>query len=302
MLATTGGDIILISTPHGRKGFFYESYNNSEMFKIWHINSEENLRDRTISSTWTELQRSKAIGFIESEKRRMSKREYGQEYLGQFIEDLNQFYPDEIIRKSMIWQRKEIDSREIEHKDFYLGVDVARLGGDQTTFEIVERKDEQLFHIENIVWKRTLLSETADKIIELDRIYNFKRIYIDDGGVGVGVFDTLISNNQTKRKTIALNNAQRIIEYNPDGTPKAKKLLKEDLHNNLLNLMEKRKLVILDDSNVWQSFKSIQYEYMNEKGGATMRIFGDNSHIVEGLIRAAWCIKDKVNKLRISYI
>ena len=60
--------------------------------------------------------------------------------------------------------------------------------------------------------------------------------------------------------------------------------------------MEKGKILILDDSDIWLSFKSVQYEYMNEKGGATVRIFGDNTHIVEGIIRAAWCIKDKINK------
>ena len=66
--------------------------------------------------------------------------------------------------------------------------------------------------------------------------------------------------------------------------------------------MEKGKIIILDDSNIWQSFKSVQYEYTNEKGGATMRIFGSDTHIVEGLIRAAWCNKEKINKLFISYI
>lgn len=298
MLVTTGGDIILISTPHGKKGFFYEAY-HSEEFKTWHINSWDNLKNRPVSADWTQLQRDKAIGHMEAERKRMSEREFGQEYLGQFLDDLSQFFPDEVIRKAMIWQRRDEGK---EGRDYYLGVDVARMGGDQTTFEIVERRGEQLYHIENIVWKRTLLSETTDKILDLDMNYHFKRIYIDDGGVGVGVFDSLLSNPLTKRRVIALNNAQRIIEYNPDGTPKKKKLLKEDLYNNLLHLMEKGKIMLLDDGNIWLSLKSIQYEYTNEKGGATMRIFGDDSHIVEGIIRAAWCIKDKVNKLRISYI
>lgn len=298
MLVTTGGDIILISTPHGKKGFFYDCY-HSEQFKTWHINSVDNLTNRPISDDWSLLQRDKAIGHIAAEKKRMSEREFGQEYEGKFLDDLSQFYPDEVIRKAMIWSRRDEGK---EGKDFYLGVDVARMGGDQTTFEILEKRGEQLYHVENIVWKRTLLSETIDKILDLDMRFNFKRIYIDDGGVGVGVFDALLSNPLTKRRTTALNNAQRIIEYNPDGTPKKKKLLKEDLHNNLLHLMEKGKIMLLDDGNIWLSLKSIQYEYMNEKGGATMRIFGDDSHIVEGIIRAAWCIKDKINKLRFSYM
>ena len=199
----------------------------------------------------------------------------------------------------MIQQRTDFTR---ENRIFYLGVDVARMGGDESTFEILEKRDELLIHRESIVWVRTRLTEVAEKIFILDSQYNFKKIYIDDGGLGVGVFDSLLQNNQTKRKVIALNNATRIIEYNLDKSPKHKKLLKEDMHNNLLHLMEKGKIMILDDGNIWQSFKSIQYEYINEKGGAVIRIFGEYSHIVEALIRAAWCIRDKINKVRFSYI
>ena len=297
-LLTTGGDMMLISTPHGKTGFFHEAY-HSPNFKTWHISAVKNIDQRPISASWTEGQRESALAFLESEKRRMSIKEFGQEYLAQFLEDLTQFYPDEIIRKSMIMQRRPTEK---ENREFYLGVDIGRMGGDATVFAIIERKGEQLFHVDNIVWTRVLLSEVAEKILNLDSIYKFKKIYLDDGGIGVGVFDTLIVHNQTKRKTIALNNSTRIIEYNLDKTPKRKKLLKEDMHNNLLQLMEKGKILLLDDGNIWQSFKSIQYEYLNEKGGATMRIFGDDSHIVEGLIRAAWCIREKINKVRISYL
>lgn len=296
-LLTTGGNIILISTPHGKSGYFHECY-SSDNFKTWHVNSEEVIKNRKISSSWTQTQRDMGIELLENEKQRMSIREYGQEYLGMFLDELSQFFPDEIIRQSMIQQRQDIGK---QGREFYLGVDVARMGGDETTFEIIERKDELLIHRENIVWRRTLLTETTDKILDLDTQYSFNRIYIDDGGLGVSVFDALLTNPQTKRKVTAINNAQRIIEYNIDKTPKRKKLMKEDLYNNLLQLMEKGKILILDDANIFQSFKSIQYEYINEKGGATMRIFGDQSHIVEGLIRAAWCIKDKINKVWIRY-
>lgn len=297
MLLTTGGDIILLSTPHGKKGYFYDCYNN-ENFHTFHVNSIEIMEVRPISESWSKFQREKALEFLESEKQRMSRKEFGQEYLGQFIDDLTQFFPDDIIKKCMIQHRTAIGVG----RELYLGVDIARMGGDETTFQIFEKKDDLLIHRESKVWTRTTLSQVSDQIINLHKQYNFKKIYIDDGGIGIGVFDTLMSNPLTKKKTIAINNAQRITEYNPDGKPKMKKLLKEDLYNNLLSLMEKKKILILDDSNIWQSFKSIQYEYLNQKGGASMRIFGDYSHIVEGIIRAAWCVKEKANKLRFSYI
>lgn len=249
------------------------------------------------------MQRDKALGFMESERGRMSIREFGQEYLGQFIDDLAQFFPDEVIRKTMIQQRIPVENKE--SRDLFLGVDIARLGADDTCFEIFERKGELLIHRESIVWQKVLLSQITQKIIDLDSFWNFKRIYIDDGGIGVGVFDNLYTTPGFKKRVIALNNSKRIYEYNPDGSPKMKHLLKEDLYNNLLHLMEKQKILILDDGNIWQSFKSVQYEYINQKGGAMMRIFStehSQSHIVEGIIRAAYCSKEKLNKAFISYI
>ena len=65
--------------------------------------------------------------------------------------------------------------------------------------------------------------------------------------------------------------------------------MKEDLYLNLKNLMEKGLITLFDDPRVKQSLRSIQYD--NSEG--SLRIYGNYSHIVEALIRAAWCIKDK---------
>src|SRR3990167_8864974 len=66
MLLTTGGDIILLSTPHGKKGYFYECYHD-ENFKTFHINSVDVMEQRPISESWHPIQRDKARSFIESE-------------------------------------------------------------------------------------------------------------------------------------------------------------------------------------------------------------------------------------------
>jgi hypothetical protein len=53
--------------------------------------------------------------------------------------------------------------------------------------------------------------------------------------------------------------------------------------------MEQKKIFLLRNGEIKLSLRSIQYEYC-EKG---LRIYGNYSHIVEGLIRAAWSVKDK---------
>ena len=44
------------------------------------------------------------------------------------------------------------------------------------------------------------------------------------------------------------------------------------------------------DDEVFLSLKSVQYEYIE---GDKIKFFGNYTHIAEGLIRAAWAVKDK---------
>ena len=66
--------------------------------------------------------------------------------------------------------------------------------------------------------------------------------------------------------------------------------------------MEHKKIKLLDDPEIYQSLKSVQYEYTRDAWGhPIMRIFGNYTHIVEGLIRAAWCVKDKSLNMWVEY-
>ena len=275
MLLTTGGSLWLLSTPNAQEGYFYEAYTNPAYgFKTFHVNSEE------VAAARPEPQRSIMLAYLEREKARMSPLQYAQQYLAQFQEELGQLFPDKLIESVQVLDRvTEID----KNSSYYLGVDVARMGGDETTFEILEKKDNKFYQRENITHKYTLTTETIRKILELDNIYNFKNIYIDDGGLGVAVFDQLLNTTQTKNKVIAINNATRSLDKDENRT---RKLLKEDLYMNFLSLLEKKELLLLKDSNIFTSLKSIMIEHDVSK--ANIKIYGRYSHITEGLIRAAW--------------
>jgi hypothetical protein len=283
MLFTTGGDTILISTPLGRDNYFYRCFND-EHYTKFHISSEEVAEQREISRTWTQFQRENALDRLAREKKSMSKLRYAQEYLGQFVEKLMQFFPDDLILQCMNGVRREAIT---PNREYYLGVDVAAMGKDESTFEIIDRIGDDLKHVENLVTTRTYLQDTVKKIIELNSKYDFKKIFIDDGGVGVGVFEQLLFEPSTKRKVVAINNSSRSLDKDDN---KKKKLLKNDLYNNLLRLMEQGKISLLDDTEIYQSLKSVQFEYTDI---GEFRIFGNYTHIVEGLIRASWCTNDK---------
>jgi hypothetical protein len=274
MLLTTGGSLWLLSTPNAQEGYFYQAYTEPSFgFKTFHVNSEE------VANARPEPQRSIMLAYLEREKARMSPMQYAQQYLAQFQEELGQLFPDELIQRCQALERIS----EIPRSNYYLGVDVARMGGDETTFEILELRDKKFFQRENLVYKYTLTTETISRILELDRLYDFKSIYIDDGGLGVAVFDQLLNVVQTKNKVVAINNAARSIEPNEN---RKRKLLKEDLYLNFLALLEKGDLLLLKDPEIFVSLKSIMVEHDLQK--ANIKIYGRYSHITEGLIRAAW--------------
>lgn len=294
-LLITGGDEIQLSTPHGAKGTFYNTWINKDgafdSFTRFSVTSEEVVANRQICDTWTEKQREKALNKLKQAKARWSKRRYAQEYLGKFDENLHRWFNDNLIKETCTLKRRETI---IKDRTYYMGCDIARMGEDEGTFEIIDRiSEDELIHIESIVTTKKLTNETEDNVWRLDARYDFKKILIDAGAgtLGVSVFDHLLVDDRTRQKVVAINNAERPLDR--EGNKKVK-LMKEDLYDNLRALMEQGKIKLLDDEDVRASLMSIQYEYVMNDGEPTkIKIWGDYSHIVEGLIRAAWCVKYK---------
>jgi len=286
-LASTGGELWLCSTFFGTGNYFHKCFiNKDNRFKVITASTEDVYRNRKISDSWTVERRDKALKFLEEEKKEKTTLQYAQEYLGIPMSDLRQVFDDELIQKSMKAKRPD---RILHSNNYYLGVDIARMGDDETTFEIIDRTNKEiLMHVENQITKRTLLTQTFDRIIELNRIYNFKQIFIDDGGMGVGVFDMLLRHDETKRKVIAINNSTRPLDK--DDLRK-KRTLKEDIYNNLLMLMQRDQIQLLEDPEIFQSLKSVQFE-IDEKS-KKRKYHGNYTHIADGLVRAAWCNSDK---------
>jgi len=292
MLLTTAGDLILLSTPFGRQGYFYRIWNNPDnSFTKFETTSQDVMENRPIGDSWTKLQREKALEYLKREREEMSTLQFGQEYEGKFIDELRQFFPTELIKKCLTLKREPIDynpfTEKVEQVDRFLGIDIARMGADETVFFSVERVNrKKIRQVDLSIYNKIMLTETARRVIRHERTNNFKKIYIDDGGLGAGVLDILLEHERTRRKVIPINNSSRAI--NKDGT-KSKRLLKEDLYTNLLRLMEQGKVELYEDENLIHSLQSIQYEYT----GSGIRIFGRYTHITEALIRAAWCLHDK---------
>lgn len=263
------GWIILLSTPFGKGGYFYDAFNDPD-FKQFHITSEKCSRIPK--------------AFLVKEKKRMTKVEYAQEYLGEFIDDWNQFFDTMLIKRCMTLGEWDFKKDYVKRHGYYLGVDIARYGGDENAFVVAELVGNRIRIVKALTTSRVALTDTIGRILELDEKFKFKRIFIDDAGVGGGVMDVLME--KLGRRAVGLNNAKRSI----DREDRQKGLLKEDLYSNTLLLMEQGRLELIVNIDLQRSLKSVLFEYTSEKH---LRIYGKYTHLTEGLVRACWCVRDK---------
>lgn len=279
MIATRvkhGARMVLLSTPFGRDNYFYDCFED-DSFTTFHVSSEE--CDRIPKE------------FLKSERKRKSQVAYAQEYLGEFADGGMQWFTDELIRECQSLER--LPTRNTS-RNYYLGTDIARMGDDHSTFEIMEEKDGTMYHREHIVTTKTLLNQTFDEIIELNRKWDFEKIFIDNEGVGVGVYDFLMVHDDTKTKTFGVKNSMMIKQ---GLEMKRVKYQKEELYTNLLSLMRQGKVKLLDDPDIFFSLRSLQFDYTSdEQGKSILKIFSihhNDSDIAEGLTRSVFGEKYK---------
>ncbi len=198
-------------------------------------------------------------------------------YLGNWLTDSKRIFSDEWIESTCTLLPKSPISKER-----YLGVDIAGMGEDESTFEGLARQGESVHQFHHQTTTKTRTTETIQLILDIESQYNFDKIGVDDGGMGVGVFDQLLKDDRTRYKVIGLNNARRVI----DKDEKQKKLLKEEMYYNLLAMGERGEIKLLNNDEVKASLRTIMIE---ENG----KISGRYSHIAEGIIRAAYLAKEK---------
>ena len=269
----------LLSTPFGKGGFFFESHMSDDYLKF-HISAEDCKRyDKT---------------FLIKEKKRLSKQEYTQEYLAEFTDEWNQYFPTKLIKECMTfveWSKKE---NSIPGGSFYLGLDLARMGGDEVAWVIVEEHNHKLKAVKCITRERVKASHTIGETAVIDGEWKFKRIFTDSGGLGGPILD-LLEEKLGKRRVIGIDNSQKRVQVH--GEEKKRGIMKEDLYSNLLMLMETGRIEIINDLSLLKSLKNIQYEYTAEK---KIRIYGKSSHLTEALVRACWCTKERGLNLYIN--
>ncbi len=285
MLLTTGGFIWMLGTAWSTEGYVYERLSDPE-FTVIRVNAEEVAEQRP------EPQRTIMLHHLENERKRMTTAQYQQEYLAIPSDKTRQIFPDKLIARCMNATRPNNISDAF---DYVCGVDPAGMGKDEGSISIfrINADTETAQQIDHIITTKLYTTETTERIVSLNQKYNFNKIYVDDGGIGFGVFSELLKEDDTKFKTIPLNNSARPLDYKDE---KRKRILYEDMIFNLLNMMEKGKVSLLQDPEIRESLKSYKFEYSD---AGKLIISSNYNHPVQSIMRAVWHLQTKSLKLRV---
>jgi len=213
-----------------------------------------------------------------------------------------QWFKDDLIKSRQTLRREDIPAID-KGNGYYLGSDIARMGDDASTFQIFQEINGKLYHRENISTNKTKLNETYQFILHLNEKYDFEKIFIDNEGLGVAVYDFLMGNDDTKTKTFGILNS---LEMKHGIETKKIKYQKEELYSLFLSLMRQGEVYLLDDENIFFSLRAMKFDYTTDDYGRShLKIFASDhtdTDIPEGLIRAALAIKYKHLSLMVHSI
>jgi hypothetical protein len=287
MLFTTGGFIWMLGTAWATEGYVYDRLSDPE-FHVFRINSEE------VANGRAEPSRTIMLHHLEQERGRLTEAQYAQEYLAIPSANVRQIFNDKLIARICTAKRPGMIT-----EDCVCGVDPAGLGDDEGSISILTYNEDKgkMKQVEHEITTKLYTTQTTDRIIALERLYNFRKIYVDDGGIGFGVFSELLREDDTKFKVVALNNSARPLDYQEE---KVKRILGDEMIFNLLVMMEKGQIELLDDAEIRESLKSYKFEH--DKEHKKVLITSNYNHPVQSIMRAAWHAQRKDLKLSVFTI
>ena len=170
MLAVSRGRLIALSTPWGRKGWFYHEWAHADYWKKIRITARDCPR------------LSEEI--LDQERQSMGEAWFRQEYLCEFIDASGEGF----IYADWLEQCADAPFKTSDHEPVDIGLDVARSSkGDQTVFAVLQGK--VVTRLESS--RQPDLMATAGRAVQLIEETKARSIRIDDTGVGGGVTDRL---------------------------------------------------------------------------------------------------------------
>jgi hypothetical protein len=251
MLALKNGSLILISTPSGCQGKFWECY-NSNLYDKMHLPSYKN---KFLSSEWMEIQ-----------KQNMSDIAFQTEIEANFSENISNFFKFETIKQCL----SDHPISNFPHPDCqtsYLGIDWGRFH-DTSALIVSGVAGHDHFKkvlITNIIEFKCSFPEQEVRINKLNDVYGFSKITAEFNGLGISPSENLKKDGLPVEFFVStLDSKIKIFNY-------------------LLNLMEKGQILIPKHDKLLFQMRNFQMEF-SESG--KMKLHHSNSEIGDDLVFA----------------
>ncbi|MEM2435583.1 MAG: tyrosine-type recombinase/integrase [Nitrososphaerota archaeon] len=218
----------LISTPKGKRGWFYEAWTSDTFSKHQvhyteapHITSQD----------------------LEGMRASMNPLEWEQEMEMRFLDELNAVFPYELILQCV--EDYETGIRKTENH-VYLGIDFGRYR-DSTVITALEKSDEKLRVILIHEFQKTDFNTQIEFILRLADLLGPVSIAIDKTGMGIPIYD-LLSKRLPQLEGITFTSS-----------------IKEAMIHTLVNLFSNKKITIPADAtqliNQLRQFQRIGEKY-----------------------------------------
>jgi len=217
------GRISLISTPKGKRGWFYQAYmsgkNPDEKGEKWSVHEIHYSRAPHI--TQRDLEAIRSV---------LSPLEWEQEMELRFLDEINAVFPYEVILACC--EDYELELKPCSNP-VYMGIDFGRYR-DSTVICCLEKLEDEL----KIVFLHEMVGvdfnqqlETIEKII---KVFNPASIYIDKTGLGIPLYDLMVRKHpQTRGVTFTHSSKEAMVKTLINVIHNKK--IKMPLHERLIN-------------------------------------------------------------------
>jgi phage FluMu gp28-like protein len=235
MLSTTNGYAIFLSTPWDMDHFFYRAFVNPA-YSVHRVKSSE-----------CPLIKPE---FLEEMRQNMTREAYLMEYEAEFVEAVNSFFSQTLIRSCVELSQKHCVElyasleAPIPTGEYYAGVDFGKLQ-DYSVFTVLRREGDilKLIYVYQFPLE-TSYTQVIGHLVRADQKFQFRSVLVDQTGVGEPVLEEI--RNQGLR--------------NVEGV-KFTVQTKEELLTTLKITMEQTRLAIPYHRQLCQQINEQQHAY-----------------------------------------
>ena len=269
MIAATDGQMIKIGTGKGKNHFWESAYGRGTNYKLFCYDYTFPVKSGQITQE-----------FIDEQRKNLTQMEFETEYEAKFIEDADCYFKYDLIQSCI--EEYNIPEHKIAKHDYYLGVDVAGEGEDESVFVslLCHGGGYRIVSIDN--FEKNLPREIVGKVKELDIKYNYVKILLDKTGMGSGPSDWL-------KESLGGGGHD---DYRVDAlifTVQSKM----DIFSNLKKLMEQGKLKIPEHRKLIYQLLDFRYELTSNGNMKLHHSERGHDDYPDALALACWACKDE---------